>query len=142
MRWKTCALLLMLCFIYAPVVIGQTLSNNVTFNVPLNLTQLSPYVMKVAVACRLGVNDFNIAVGDKIEIPVTAGQVVTNASVHVPVPPDQFKPGQSIDYDCRLSAYVAESAKSEGWFPFGTSTQKGSLIVSPIPSPLTGTFAW
>lgn len=51
MRWKTCALLLMLCFIYAPVVIGQPLSNDVTFNVPLNLTQLSPYVEKVAVAC-------------------------------------------------------------------------------------------
>ena len=142
MRCKTCALLLMLGCIYAPVVIGQPLSNDVTFNVPLNLTKLSPYISNVAVACQLGVNDFTTAFGNKIEFPVTAGQVVTTASVHVPVPPDQFKPGQSIDYDCRLSAYTGESARTEGWHPFGTSTPKGSLIVSPIPSPLTGTFPW
>jgi hypothetical protein len=131
----------MLCFSYAPVVIGQT-SNDVTFTVPLNLTQLSPFVEKIAVVCRLGVDNFKIAFGNRIEIPVTAGQVVKPASVLVSVPSDQFKPGQSIDYDCSLSAFVAESAKYEGWYPFGTSTPQGSLKVSPIPSPLTGSFMW
>lgn len=133
---------------------AQTIPGDVTFEVPVNLTRLSPYVSKVAVTCQFGSTiDLNIgtvgmtsgATGvlyKMVELPVSAGQVVTTAHVVVTVPstPD-FKPGQSLMYQCALTALSSEPGVGSGWQPFDPKYGT-SFNVSPTPLPITGKFVW
>jgi len=137
-------LLLVVILTCQPLAIAQTPSDKVTFVVPLNLTQLPSYVTKVAVACQLSPTPRGVKVANQLEFPVTYGKVVTTASIEVSVPadlPNLYKTGQSVTYTCGLTAFVS-SPKYSGWEPFGKTTMAGPLDVSPIPSPLTGSFVW
>jgi hypothetical protein len=133
----------------------QTIPGDIIFEVPINLTRLSPYVSKVAVTCQFGLRiDPNLGtIGTtsgstevlykKVELPVSAGQVVTTAQVVVTVPstPD-FKPGQSLMYQCALSALSSEPMAGNVWYPLDQKVPVASLQVSPVPVPITGTFTW
>lgn len=133
---------------------AQTIPGDVTFEVPVNLTRLSPYLSKVAVTCQFGlkiVSDLGTigttsgATGvlyKMVELPVSAGQVVTTAHVVVTVPstPD-FKPGQSLMYQCALTALSSEPGAGSGWQPFDPKNG-ASFNVSPTPLPITGKFEW
>lgn len=133
---------------------AQTIPGDVTFEVPVNLTRLSSYISKVAVTCQFGSTiDPNIgtigttsgATGvlyKKVELPVSAGQVVTTAHVVVTVPSTtDFKPAQSLMYQCALTALSSEPGVGSGWLPFDPKYGT-SFNVSPTPLPITNTFNW
>ena len=89
------------------------------------------------------------ALSSQVEFPVAAGQVVTTALVTVPVSAASFaKPGEGgpASYVCTLSGYsVGTTDFAAGWNSFDPKVSKGTspaYRVSPIPSPLTGTFSW
>ncbi len=133
---------------------AQTVPGDVTFEVPINLTRLSSYISKVAVTCQFGTRiDPNIGtIGTTsgstgvlykmVELPVLAGQAVTTAHVVVTVPstPD-FKPGQSLMYQCALTALSSEPGVGGSWQPFDPKYGT-SFNVAPTPLPITGTFIW
>lgn len=127
---------------------GKSIPGDVTFQVPLNLTRLSSYVSKVAVTCKFGLNIDTIEgnrslLTNRVEFPVSAGQVVTTASVVVAVPAyTEFKTGQSLNYECALTALSSEPETGGDWQPFDPKVKGDSLHVSPTPLPITGTFVW
>jgi hypothetical protein len=131
---------------------AQTIPGDVTFEVPINLTRLSPYLSKVAVTCMFGTTiDPNMGMtssgtdvlSNRVELPVSAGQVVTTARVVVAVPSTPlFKPGQILNYQCDLSALSSEPMAGSGWQPLGQKAAAVSLQVSPSPFPIKNTFIW
>ena len=143
MLLKHALLLFVLSLTCQPLAIAQTPPEEVTFTLPLSLTQLPSYVTKVAVACELSpIPRGMLSLGNQVEFPVAYGKVVTTASVVVSIPADKaYKTGQSVNYTCSLTAFVS-SPKYSGWEPFGKTTMAGPLDVSPLPSPLTGNFVW
>lgn len=130
---------------------AQTIPGDVTFEVPLNLTRLSPYLSKVAVTCMFGPKiDPNMGMtsqgtdvlSNRVELPVSAGQVVTIARVVIAVPSTPlYKPRQVLNYHCALSA-LSSDPKASGWIPLGQKAVPTSLQISPSPLPITGTFTW
>ena len=130
---------------------AQTIPGDVTFEVPLNLTRLSPYLSKVAVTCMFGPKiDPNMGMtsqgtdvlSNRVELPVSAGQVVTTARVVIGVPSTPlYKPGQVLNYQCTLTA-LSTDPKASGWKPLDQKAAVPSLQVSPSPLPITDTFIW
>ena len=127
------------------IVIAETVPGDVTFQVPLNLTRLSPYISMVAVTCKFGRNityDRETQT-NRVELPVSAGQVVTTVSVVVATPTSTiFKPGENLEYECALTALSSEPRAGSGWQPFDPKAMGESLHVSPTPLPIKGSFAW
>lgn len=130
---------------------AQTIPGDVTFEVPINLTRLSPYLSKVAVTCMFGTTiDPNLGttssgkdtLSNRVELPVSAGQVVTTARVVIAVPATpQYKPRQVLNYQCALSALSSEPGVGSGWQPFDPKNGT-SFNVSPTPLPIKSTFTW
>ena len=131
---------------------AQTIPGDVTFEVPINLTRLSPYLSKMAVTCTFGPTiDPNIGttssgmdvLSNRVELPVSAGQVVTTARVVIAVPTTPpYKPGQVLNYQCTLSALSSDPKAGSGWQPLDQKAAVASLQVSPTPFPIKGTFTW
>jgi hypothetical protein len=134
-----------------PEIPEKTIPGDVTFEVPVNLTRLSPYVSKVAVTCMFGTTiDPNMGttssgkdvLSNRVELPVSAGQVVTTARVVIAVPTTPpYKPGQVLNYQCALTALSSDPNAGSGWQPFDLKNGT-SFNVSPTPLPITGTFTW
>lgn len=103
------------------VVDWKSIPRDVTFEVPLNLTRLAPDIKKVMVTCSMTSDAFPMrkdkrgaAVkpprGAYVELPVSAGQLVTTARVVIPVTVDSFMDptmampkdptGKPADYQC------------------------------------------
>ena len=132
---------------------AETIPGDVTFEVPVNLTRLSSYISKVAVTCQFGKTivpniETEGTAGVRgvlyklVELPVSAGQIVTTVPVVVTVPSTtDFKPGQSLMYQCALTALSSEPRVGSYWQPFDPKNGT-SLTVSPTPLPITGKFVW
>jgi len=138
---------------------AQTIPGDVTFEVPVNLTRLSPYLSKVAVTCAFGetsdpkrltidstfgtTSSSSGVLFNRVELPVSAGQVVTTARVVIAVPSSPpFKPGTVLNYQCVLSGLSSERGAGSGWYPLDQKAPVASLQVSPVPVPITDTFTW
>lgn len=131
---------------------ARTIPGDVTFEVPINLTRLSPYLSKMAVTCKFGsridpgmgtTSSGTDVLSNRVELLVSAGQVVTPVHVVVTVPSTPlFKPGQSLMYECALTALSSEPMTVSGWQPFSPKANGTSLTVSPTPLPITGSFVW
>jgi hypothetical protein len=122
----------------------KTIPGDVTFELPLKLTRLSPYLSKVAVKCTFGLRgELGRGLSNQVEIPVSAGQIDGTVRVVIAVPATpSFKPGQTLHYECALSALSSEPNAGSGWQSLGTKTMVDSLRVTPSPLPITGTFTW
>lgn len=122
----------------------KTIPGDVTFEVPIKLTRLSPYLSKVAVTCKFGLRgELDQGLSNRVEIPVSAGQIDTTVRVVIAVPAtSRFKPGQSLNYECTLSALSLDPKAGSGWQPLSQKAINTSLQVSPTPVPITGTFTW
>jgi len=141
------------------VVDWKSIPGDVTFEVPLNLTRLAPDITNVMVTCGITSDAFpmrklrGVAVkqpqGAQVELPVSAGQLVTTARVVVPITADKFMDpvtmirqdptGKPADYQCDIMGF---STKVGVWQPFDQKAPVASLQVSPSPVPITGTFTW
>lgn len=130
---------------------GDVIPGDVTFEVPINLTRLSSALTTLAVTCMVGPTiDPNKGItssgGDilsnRVEFPVSAGQVVTTARVVIAAPATPlYKPGTVLAYECALSA-LSSDPMAGGWQPLGGKVPVVSLQVSPVPIPIRGTFTW
>lgn len=131
---------------------AQTIPGDVTFEVPINLTHLSPYLSKVAVTCMVGPTiDPNMGMtssgkdvlSNRVELPVSAGHIVTTARVVIAVPATPpYKPGQVLNYECALTALSSDPKAGSGWQPLDQKAAAASLQVSPTPLPIKNTFIW
>jgi hypothetical protein len=128
---------------------AQSTSADVTFAVPLNLTNLASDITKVRVTCSMEYG--RMALGSaqpvvrkgEVEIPVTARQVVTTAHVVVMIPATAVLPntvGQMQPYECWLEAFSA----AIGWGLFGDQDMTGSFrTTQPVTeSKVPQTFQW
>jgi hypothetical protein len=129
----------------------DVIPGDVIFEVPINLTRLSSSLTKVAVTCMVGVTiDPNKGItssgsdvlSNRVEFPVSAGQVVTTARVVIAAPATPlYKPGTVLAYECALSG-LSSDPMAGGWQPLGGKVPVASLQVSPVPVPIRGTFTW
>jgi hypothetical protein len=113
-------------------------SNDVTFEVPLSLTRLSPNISRVAVTCT--VNYLRTPTTARVEIPVAAGDVIGTVPVVVVLSATDFKQGATVSYECTLTGFSTD-LRMGGWLPFDPKNGE-SFTVSPAPKPILGTFTW
>ena len=144
----------------------QTIPGDIIFEVPINLTRLSPSLTKLAVTCAFGRDPKSLTIypnmgttisgtdvfskssgtdvlSNRVEFPVSAGQVVTTARVVIAAPATPtHKPGAVLNYECALSALSSDPLAGSGWHQLGEKVPVTSLQLSPVPVPIKGTFTW
>jgi hypothetical protein len=89
--------------------------------------------------------------GAQIELPVSAGQLVTTARVIVPVAARRFTDettgiysdpaGKTANYHCVLMGFSSKRTPG-GWNQFTDNNTNASFGLSPTPSSITGNFVW
>jgi hypothetical protein len=146
------------CLLLPALGTTQSIPGDVTFVVPLNLTQLYLDITKIAVDCSITSNAIDPAlVGvqnalvKQIEFPVAAGRLVTTASIVVSIPPGALIDpiGKVANYQCRLSGYSVGTKKPRqaggfpaGWDNFEANHVNPSFRLAPTPALITGSFVW
>jgi hypothetical protein len=127
---------------------AQTSSADVTFRLPLNLTQLSSDIAKIAVFCRITSDAIPPSgatgkAGGKLskqeEFPVSGGQLVTTAVVIVPVSGLDNPIGKTANYECLISGF---STSLQQWSRFEEASTTPAFKLSPTPPQMTGSFIW
>jgi hypothetical protein len=136
------------------VVQWKSIPGDVTFEMRLDLTRLAPDITKVMVTCSITSDAFPTrsdgrpgGVGAQLELPVSAGQLVTTARVVVPITVDKFKmdpvtkrkqdpTGTSAEYQCDLMGFIG------GVLQVPNETSPNPLHLSSAPAPITGKFVW
>jgi hypothetical protein len=144
------------CLLAVPSVApAQTNSGDVTFTVPINLTQLQPDVVKVRVRCFLSSDAITVnrqptgkggtgplGPGEVLgvqELPVSGGRVVTTATVVVVVGGNLENPlGKLARYSCQLQGF---SNTAQVWNIFD-GYPNSAFVLTPQPSLIAGTFTW
>jgi hypothetical protein len=115
----------------------------VTFEVPVNLTQLAPEITKIRVYCVIkstaivAPNAGNQSGTD--ELPVLGGQLVTTMRVVISFPAGtlQAPTGKTAQYQCDLQGVTASGAGG-----FSETTSVTAFQLKPTPPSLTGNFVW
>ena len=147
MRCRMFAAIVAAAIAMGGVAAAQT--SNLTFRVPLNLTQLPSDLTSVRIECvvqsaalaNAGIASHQMPHG-KTDISVSNGQVVTTTEVVVPVSSDTLiqanAVGTSASYECRLmGAFTSNSS-----YVYLDQAGSGVARLSPLPAKLTGTFTW
>jgi len=141
-RRRCCGILTAMCWVAmaGAVVAGPY---DVTFQVPLNLTRIPTDITSVQVSCIITSNALPALTsqGSSAQLAVTGGQVVTTATVVVPVTTLDTSNGKtSATYSCSLQAPSSGTMK----FPvnLSTATPGSPYYLSPLPAAITGTFTW
>jgi hypothetical protein len=140
--------------------------SDITFQVPLNLTQLAADISKVAVTCVVidpsdyhnspyGNNTLGMDLGgipvqggvwglNKLEVPVVGGEVHTTGTVVITVsdtqswhPADHI--GKGLLYYCSLKGF---SSRLQSWDFFSETQVINAFRVSPTPEPIQSPFTW
>ena len=156
------AVTLAACLVLSPLP-GQAQTNqgDITFTVPVNITQLLADITRVRVNCSIAsqaITTNRVVVKGEAqpgqvaraeEIPVSNGQVVRTVTVVVSVAGILENPaGQQATYVCGLQGY---SNSQQRWQPFngcqssatGNECTDLAFRLSPIQQPgNTGTFTW
>ena len=111
----------------------------VRFEVPVNLSQVSPQIRDVYVQCSvtLTLSGHQAPMGS-VSIPVVNGAIATTAYVVVRLP-RHSQAGETAAYNCQLTGF---SKALNGIFSFSENHSQPEFRLSPTPAPLTGTFPW
>jgi hypothetical protein len=116
-------------------------SSDVTFTVPLNLSQLSPDVRTVTVFCEVK-SPAIVAGGSARELrrftPV-GGRVQATATVRVAINGLDNSKGTAATYRCELKGLRSTSGL---YIAFSANASDSAFRLLPDPAPLTGTFNW
>lgn len=139
---------------------AQMIPGDVTFEVPLNLTRLASDITKVKVGCSITSAAFPKQpetkviqiISAQVELPVSAGQLVTTARVTVPITADNFvdpvtmirqdPTGKSAEYQCDLRGFTGVWQVFTGVSQVPNEKNPNPIRLSPAPVPITGTFTW
>jgi hypothetical protein len=141
------------CLLVAPRPLGAQTTAEVTFKVPVNLTQVSPDIAKVGVSCTITSSAIPIvgrntgtstsgSVNKQVEIPIAGGQLVTTATVVFAISGTialNDPVGKTADYRCTLSGF---STSLQTWALFDAASTQVQYRFSPTPAALTGSFVW
>jgi hypothetical protein len=148
MRRSLCLWIPSMCLVMSPAV-ALAQSTEVTFRVPVNLSQLTTDIKQVRVACRVDSpaivtrsesgQAINYYFGYGPPVPVADGRVVTTATVVVPIPRLEDPAGKTATYTCFLQGSTSGGAFSQFG---GASWPQVALRLSPTPTPITGSFPW
>jgi len=115
----------------------------ITFEVPVNLTQLAPEITKVRVNCVIRsaaiVSPTAGMAAGVDELPVLGGKLVTTMRVVIGFLAGslQAPTGQSAQYQCDLLGISATGMTS-----FSETSPSPVFQLKPTPPSLTGTFVW
>jgi hypothetical protein len=119
------------------------MSNEVTLQVPLNLTRLSPSISTVAVECTLAPTAGpNKSTTIRQEAPVSGGQAIGTLDLVFPASATTgIAAGTVLNYTCALSAFSTDQdSKTGGWKAFDATNPV--FNVTPIPKALSGRYTW
>lgn len=129
--------------------VAQSTQSAITFLVPVHLTKLSPDIEKISVTCGIGsaaipkdLQGHDVILRKTMEFPVSGGQLDTNATVVVAVPPLDNPVGKSATWYCDINGF---STLRQWWHEFDTGSNIPGLpmfVVSPKPIRLTSSFIW
>ena len=129
--------------------VAQSPPVEVTFQVPLNLTELSADITRVRVTCMIEKDEQlgatrtyeQFAATNSQEFPVSAGQLIMTASVVVSVDATRVAAGETARYGCFLYGY---SSPLQRWYDFSEAQDTGiaGFQLTPRTSPIAGNFVW
>jgi hypothetical protein len=118
-------------------------TNDVTFRVPINLTQLSPEIGSVIVNCAISSKALPgwREVFGGAELPVVDGRIAATATVVVQVPALDLSssPPPSAGYRCEIKGKIKDTTRVGD---FRHDAQDAAFRVSPTPARLQGGFSW
>ena len=137
---------------------AQTVSADVTFEVPLNLTRIHGSIANVKIACRINSNALSrqsspfdpswprLSDPERTRtastiIPVTQNSAVQSAQVVFSLTDADFESnasGMQATYECKL---LAQSANG-GWVWFLEARFDPVRAMTPVPAAITGAFVW
>jgi hypothetical protein len=131
---------------------AQGVSTEVTFKIPVNLTQLGPDVQKVKVSCSL-LSDAIVAttsgatalygggfeVAKAAELPATGGQVVTTALLVYTLTGLDNPVGKNANLSCIL---VGWSPTEKTWIVFDPNATNASFRTTTEVPVLKSSFVW
>lgn len=162
MRFRIQAMFAMGVLFSPDLAFAQTTPDDITFEVPLNLTRLASDITQIDVTCSIlsdaigttrvirGVAQQGKLVGH-LALNVSQGRLVTTANVVVPVPAGSLLQTKSASatYECVLTGYSSGTRKPKstagwpaGWDFFAEKHANPSFQFSPTPTPITGSFEW
>ena len=149
---RTLAMIVTACLLAAPdSSVAQATSGDVTFRLPLNLTQMSPDIAKIAVFCviqsdaippsRPGARGASTMgeLSRQEELAVSGGQLVATATVVVPVSGLDNPVGKTATYVCGITGF---STLLQHWDMFAEAHETAAFRLSPTPQRITGSFTW
>ena len=115
--------------------------NDVTFVMPLNLSDLSPEIYAVQVNCRIRSDaipggDYGTSDG----FPVVNRRVATTATLRVRLSALNNPAGKTATYVCTLLGR-REPIEAE-WRLFSANASDPAFRLTPTPDPIIGTFNW
>jgi hypothetical protein len=115
----------------------------ITFEVPVNLTQLAPEIIKIRVFCEIKsaaiVSPTAGRATAQDELPVLGGKLVTTMRIIITFPAGslQAPTGQTAQYQCDMVGISAVGLGS-----FSETAAIAAWQLKPTPPSLTGTFVW
>jgi hypothetical protein len=124
-----------------PVVVwAQAPSNDVTFRVPVRLSQVSPDIAYVNVECSVASDAIPIGPrGASNTLSVVDGRADAVVTVRVSIPPLDIAAGRTATYQCRLAG---RSTAINVTRAFSENDPRPEFRLSPTPAPITGSFDW
>lgn len=115
----------------------------VTFELPVNLTNLDPSILKVSLYCQINSPAIvapNAGQASGVdEVDVVGGQVVTTLRVVVVLPQGSLQApvGKNATWSCNL-----RHRSANGLGGFVASHANPANVLTPLPPPMQGSFVW
>ena len=131
------------CVLVTPLpCLGQS-SYELTFQVPLNLSKISPSISKVAVNCTVQssaiITNAKGQVVKQEELPITGGILVTTLNVVVLASGLDNPFGKAATYSCTLLGF---STAAQRWDVFSATATMAEFRTTTTLLPLEGNFTW
>lgn len=128
----------------SPVRSETSADPEIKFVIPLNLTQVSSDIGKVAVYCYItspAITTRDGKLQNQVELPVSNGQLVTTVTVSVAAPSGSLDNpiGKPATYNCQITGF---STSMQRWDVFNVASATPAFRLSPTPQPLSSNFTW
>ncbi len=138
------------CVLTTPVTgLAQTSPLVITFQVPLNLKDVSADITNVKVTCMVHGDEAigmqrkataNWADEKEVEVPVSGGALATTVAVPVTISDtSNATVGTSANYACSLTGF---SSSLQRWSEFSETAESAPFRLIPAPQPIAGSFVW